>query len=122
MSYYRLYRSAPVGKAVHGKLYVATPSGNMYLCDTLENADKLVPALVYRLAVTYSPRFKRIMPILQSVPGRAGIRIHRGTIPEHSSGCLLVNNLAIEQDLTARLLAEQTIHEDIRLEIIDYKS
>ncbi len=99
--YYKLIRHTPEGKAVHGKLYRTSHYINKrtgllverlhYICDTLENADYLVPALIYRVAVTQSPRFKRPLPILQQVPGRTGIRVHRGTLPEHSKGCILVS-------------------------------
>ena len=49
-----------------------------------------------------SPKFKRLLPIVQNVPRlpiansqspiayRSGIRFHRGTKPEHSTGCILV--------------------------------
>ena len=37
-----------------------------------------------------SPKFKRLLPIVQNVPQRSGIRIHRGSKPEHSTGCVLV--------------------------------
>ena len=30
------------------------------------------------------------MSIVQNVPNRSGIRFHRGTKPEHSTGCILV--------------------------------
>ena len=60
--------------------------------DTLENAKYIIPAGTYGLTVTYSPKFKRLMPVLQGVRGRSGIRIHRGTLPEHSLGCILVKS------------------------------
>jgi hypothetical protein len=66
--------------------------------------------------VTQSPRFKRLLPILCQVPGRTGIRFHRGSLPEHSRGCILVSAIN-EQLLTSRWLAEQTAHEETRLEI-----
>jgi hypothetical protein len=91
-----------------------------YICDTIENADYLIPALVYKVQVTQSPKFRRLLPCLVQVPGRSGIRIHRGTRPEHSAGCILVPP-AQEQLLTARLLAEQQSHEEIRLEIMNPK-
>ena len=94
--YYKLIREKPEGKAVRGKLYWTSHYYNHrtnqytevkhYVCDTLENADYLVPALIYKVAVTQSPKFKRLLPVLQQVPGRSGIRIHRGTKPEHSLG------------------------------------
>ena len=124
--YYKLIRNTPDGNAVHGKLYRVSHYTNKrtgelverlhYICDTLENLDFLVPALVYRIAVTQSPRFNRLLPILQQVPGRSGIRFHRGSRPEHSKGCILIAP-AMEQDLTSRWLAEQTAQEETRLEI-----
>lgn len=121
MAYYKLIREIPDGKAVHGNLYLVQHSGLRerltHICETLENADKLVPALIYRVAVTNSPKFKRPLPVLQQVPGRTGIRFHRGTKPEHSKGCILVATPEIEQKLTARWLAEQVDREEIRLEI-----
>ena len=119
--YYKLIREIPDGKAVHGNLYLVQHAGLRerltHICETLENADKLVPALIYRVAVTNSPKFKRPLPVLQQVPGRTGIRFHRGTKPEHSKGCILVATPEIEQKLTARWLAEQVDREEIRLEI-----
>ena len=87
------------------------------VCDTLENADYLVPALIYKIQVSRSPKFQRLLPLLEQVPGRTGIRVHRGTKPEHSKGCILVSG-ADEQNLTARWLAEQSTHEETRLEIV----
>ena len=125
--YYKLIRHSQVEKAVHGKLCVVTTYFNKRsgktcerltpLCETLENADYLVPALVYKIAVTMSPKFGRLLPVLQQVPGRSGIRFHRGCRPEHSEGCILVSR-ADEQTLTARFLAEQTAKEETRLEIV----
>ena len=131
--YYKLIRnnsSSPASndnsKAVPGKLYRVSHYYNKrldklverlhFICDTLENADYLVPALIYKVQVTQSPRFKRLLPILIQVPGRSGIRFHRGSLPEHSKGCILVS-AHCEQTLTARWLSEQTAKEETRLEI-----
>ena len=67
-----------------------------YTFDTLENADFLIPAGTYPLTKTYSPRFKKLLPLIGDVPGRDGIRIHLGTLPEHSKGCILVNSIALQ--------------------------
>ena len=124
--YYKLIRQPTDGKAVHGHLYRVhyhfdkrvgvyveslTP-----LMPTLENADHLVPALIYKVAVTRSPRFKRLLPVLQQVPGRTGIRFHRGRLPEHSKGCILVSP-ENEKVLTALWLKEQNEHEETRIEV-----
>ena len=120
MAYYKLMRLPEDGKAVRGRLYMVSESRFEEVltpvCDTLENADHLIPALIYGIGVTMSPRFKRLLPIVRQVPGRTGIRFHRGSRPEHSKGCILISG-SDEQSLTARWLAEQTAHEEIRLEI-----
>ena len=125
--YYKLIRNTPNGKSVTGKLYwtshyVNKRTGELverkhYICDTLENLDFLVPALIYRIAVTQSPKFQRLLPILCQVPGRTGIRFHRGSRPEHSKGCILVS-VANEQKLTALWLKEQNDHEETRIEFV----
>ena len=62
---------------------------------TLENADFLIPKGRYPLKMTWSNKFKKQMPEICDVPDRAGIRIHMGTIPEHSRGCVLVSPFAM---------------------------
>ena len=124
--YYKLIRQPAEGKAVPGRLcrvhtYYNKRTGKLVerlypICDTLENADCLIPALIYKVAVTQSPKFKRLLPVLCQVPGRSGIRFHRGTKPEHSKGCILVSP-ENEKVLTALWLKEQNEHEEIRIEI-----
>ena len=124
--YYKLIRNTPDGKSVTGKLYRTSHYYNKrldklverhhYLCDTLENAECLIPALIYKVQVTQSPKFKRPLPVLQQVPGRAGIRFHRGSKPEHSSGCILVSP-DMETFLTHLWLNEQHGKEETLLEI-----
>ena len=128
MAYYKLIRMPEDGKTVRGRLFRTSHYFNHRtgeytevlhpICDTLENADYLVPALIYKIAVTWSPKFQRLLPILEQVPGRSGIRFHRGSRLEHSKGCILIAASA-EQELTSRWLAEQTAHEETRLEITE---
>ena len=122
MAYYKLIRMPANGRAVSGRLYEVREQRFQEtlipLCDTIENADYLIPALIYGIGVTMSPKFKRLLPAVRQVPGRSGIRFHRGTRPEHSKGCILISG-SDEQKLTARWLAEQSAHEEIRLEICD---
>jgi hypothetical protein len=135
MAYYKLIRNnfssvspeSNSGKAVHGTLcqveHRYSGSAGEYkeyltpICETIENADYLIPALIYRVQVTNSPKFKRPLPVLLQVPGRTGIRFHRGSLPEHSKGCILIS-ASMEQSLTARWLSEQTASEETRLEIV----
>ena len=84
--YIQLIRNQPKGSAITGRLVI----NGRWFCYTLERVGYQIPALCYHVAVTMSPRFKRLLPIVQNVPQRTGIRIHRGTKPEHSTGCILV--------------------------------
>ena len=49
-----------------------------------------IPAGIYDLSVTFSPRFQRDMPLLSGVPGFSGIRIHGGNTAKDTSGCILI--------------------------------
>jgi len=56
---------------------------------TLEETEYLIPKGRYKIEMTYSPHFKRYLPLL-IVPHRSAIRLHEGTWPRDSSGCILV--------------------------------
>ena len=91
-----LIRTSRNNKAVRGTATI--PMGkDSILCATLENADFIVPEGTYQLVNTMSPRFKKILPLVSNVPGRSGIRIHTGTRPEHSKGCVLVTAFGRDQ-------------------------
>ena len=91
----KLIRKSSAGKAVFGTMVLPLEQGE-FVADTIENADFLIPAGKYPLRLTWSPRFKKLMPLIDEVPEREGIRIHMGTKPEHSQGCVLVSYLALE--------------------------
>lgn len=67
---------------------------------TLENTSKIIPAGVYKVELTYSPKFspKRVyneyggVPLLKDVKGRNGIRIHIGNTQGDVSGCIAIGN------------------------------
>ncbi len=82
------------GKAVKGILKVPVENDILH-CVTIENSDYIIPAGDYPLDMTYSPRWRKLMPEICNVPGRTGIRIHMGTQPEHSKGCVLVSFIAL---------------------------
>jgi hypothetical protein len=107
----RLTRISREGKAVRGCLQADGQE-----IATLENADYIIPVGIYEVRVTWSPRFKRMLPLVEQVPGRSGIRFHRGTRPEHSKGCILVS-AANEQQITAKWLALQASNEPIKITI-----
>lgn len=75
-----------------------------YFCDTLEDTVRpfgkngegkiagqtAIPIGTYRVAMTYSQRFKRVLPQVLNVPFFEGIRIHPGNTAEDTHGCILV--------------------------------
>lgn len=88
-----------------GELYI----NNKFFCNTLEDCVRdinkngtfdcgefkikghtAIPYGKYEVNITYSPKFKRDLPLLLNVPFFEGIRIHRGNTHKDSSGCILV--------------------------------
>lgn len=82
--------------ATIGELY----ADREHIADTLEDrvrpeGEKVygktaIPEGTYEVKLTYSPRFKKILPEILNVPNFSGIRIHCGNSSADSSGCVLV--------------------------------
>ena len=94
----RLKRIAKKDTYTIGRLFI----DGEYFCDTLEDKVRdlskeakvkghtAIPTGRYRVYLTYSPRFKRILPLLEDVPQFTGVRIHRGNTAKDTEGCILV--------------------------------
>ena len=88
----------------------ATTIGVMFVdeafqCYTLEDVDRhlesggekiygatAIPRGMYRVKLTMSNRFKRVLPLLENVPNFSGIRIHAGNTHLNTEGCILVGD------------------------------
>ena len=83
-----LIRDKRTETAVQGRLFL----GSTFICFTLENAAKVIPAGLYKLSNGKSPKFKRELPLVYNdkVPAIRGIRIHVGNSAKDSNGCILV--------------------------------
>ena len=62
--YIQLIRNEAKGNAITGRLVI----DGKWLCDTLERKGYEILALCYRVQVTMSPKFKRLMPLVCGVP------------------------------------------------------
>ena len=114
--YLQLIRNTPQGTAITGRLVI----NGRWFCNTMERVGYQIPAICYPIRVTQSPKFKRLLPIVQNVPQRSGIRFHRGTKPQHSTGCILIP-ADKEKALTDFILQAQQSHEEIILEVTDFR-
>jgi hypothetical protein len=112
-----------------GKLFI----DGVYECDTLEDTvrefkikhETAIPKGTYKVIITMSQRFQRLLPLLVNVPGFDGIRIHPGNTKADTSGCLLVgqnkvkgmviNSRATFNRLFAKLLLAENIDITITL-------
>ena len=150
--YLELIRNKPHGSAITGRLVI----DGRWFCDTLERVGYQILPLCYPVKVTRSPKFKRLLPLVSNVPQRSGIRFHRGSKPEHSTGCILLvaenpcrgrkliraevvenkvvdvvdSNIPavgcrsaadVERELTSLILKAQNSHEEIILEVTDFR-
>ena len=76
--------------------------GGKPFCGTLEpptvpNATHpkgAIPLGWYKLTLTRSSKFGRVLPLVNYVPGFEGIRIHAGNTKDHTAGCILVGQLS----------------------------
>ena len=116
--YIQLIRNKPQGNAITGQLYV---DGKLF-CDTLEHVQYAIPTGFYRVRLTYSPRFQEILPLLDHVIGRTGIRIHAGNTIEHTEGCILVGDEAKGRlGDEARLLSSRKVLNELREYLLNYQ-
>ena len=122
-----------------GKLYV----DGKYFSDVLEDVDRgldssmseseilekkvkgqtAIPTGHYVINITYSPKYKRMMPLLLDVKGFSGIRIHSGNTSKDTEGCLLVGKnkkvgMVLEsRDTYQRLFKMMEGQKDITIDI-----
>lgn len=123
-----------------GKLYV----DGVYVCDTIEDKDRglddsmtvseilkgkikgqtAIPTGHYIIEITYSPKYKRMMPLLLGVKGYSGIRIHSGNTAKDTEGCLLVGKntkvgmVTDSRNTYQRLFAMMQGQKNITIDII----
>lgn len=48
-----------------------------------------IPRGEYRITITYSPSFRKDLPLVNAVKGFTGVRLHSGNKPADTYGCIL---------------------------------
>lgn len=66
-----------------------------YTCEDAVRDEKIagmtaIPYGEYGVELTFSPRFKKVLPLLIDVPNFAGVRIHAGNTAADTEGCILI--------------------------------
>lgn len=100
-----LYRKYRKTNYTIGQLFI----NGKYFSDSLEDPDRgltdtmsleeikrikifgntCIPYGQYKVTITYSPKFKRNLPLINNVKGFDGIRIHSGNTSQDTYGCVL---------------------------------
>ena len=125
----RLARKWFTEKSTIGILYV----NDKFFCYTLEDVvrpsgEKIkgqtaIPWGTYKISLTYSKKFDKILPLLADVPNFTGVRIHSGNTDKDTEGCILVGSThsndfvgssRVVMTKLMNLLADET---DVMLEI-----
>lgn len=83
-------------------------------CYTLEDPKLAIPLGTYEIAITFSERFRRPMPLLLNVPERSGIRIHSGNTEADTTGCILVGDGQNEVGVTESRVAYANLFYSIQ--------
>lgn len=118
-----------------GRLYVA----DRFLCHTLEDPVRVledknndgdfddkgegkiygntaIPPGLYRVYLTVSKRFGRVLPELKDVPGFSGIRMHSGNSTNDTSGCILVGRRCANGLIDNSRVTEEKIVNILQME------
>jgi len=87
-----------------------------------------IPAGKYKVILTFSNRFKKVLPLLMNVPNFSGVRIHSGNTAEDTSGCIIVGKVRTDRgvamsrdamkELMDMLKEAHTKNENVEIEIV----
>jgi hypothetical protein len=80
-----------------GQLRICDNEGKeLYKCYTLEDKRGdygkgcCIAPSTYKVLMTFSAKFQKMLPLVVGVKGRDGIRIHAGNTERDTTGCILV--------------------------------
>jgi hypothetical protein len=127
-----------------GSLFI----NGLYFCDTIEDrvrdinrdgdlddpgegkvfAETAIPYGKYKVELSMSPKFKRVLPMVLNVKHFTGIRIHKGNTAKDTHGCILPGENKVkgkvlrsekyEVELIKQMMEAVNRGEDIDIQII----
>ena len=74
-----------------------------------------IPKGTYEVVLTYSDRFKQVMPLLLKVPFFEGIRLHSGNSSADSSGCLILGTAHSKDYVSNSRVAYQNLFNKLKI-------
>jgi hypothetical protein len=104
-----LIRKYPGTDCIIGELFV----DGQFECYTLEDVERQVkiagitaiPKGTYEVVITFSERFKKLLPLFLKIPNFEGVRIHTGNIAANTEGCILVGKAKTENQVLQSQIA-----------------
>ena len=87
-----------------------TPKGKNCECKEKVYGKTCIPNGTYTVVLSYSNRFKRVLPELLDVPHFLGIRMHAGNSSADSSGCIILGTKSKGDWVTASRVAFNKVY------------
>ena len=87
-----------------------TPKGKSCECKEKVYGKTCIPNGTYTVVLSYSNRFKRVLPELLDVPHFLGIRMHAGNSSADSSGCILLGTKSKGDWVTDSMVAFNKVY------------
>ena len=87
-----------------------TPKGSNCECKEKVYGKTCIPNGTYTVVLSYSNRFKRVLPELLDVPHFLGIRMHAGNSSADSSGCVILGTKSKGDWVTASRVAFNKVY------------
>ena len=121
-----LTRTTKLPKCTIGTLTV----NGLFQCHTLEDTERevvgqpvaswkiprltAIPKGTYNVTITMSNRFQKLLPLVESVPGFDGVRIHTGNTADDTEGCIIVGTGVLVDRLINSRVAFEPLYGQIK--------
>lgn len=121
----RLERDATVNGATFGQLFIDGRAECLTLEDAIREQPGIqvaswkvkgqtaIPVGTYRVVITPSQRFHRLLPEILVVPGFSGVRLHPGNTTADTEGCILVGKTKNRDGIAESRLAFESLFRQL---------